>query len=335
MDCTLFIPHLLPPGGQGDALWRTVDAPQLKRMLDRAAFTVDAAMDADAWLCDRFGIARQQDFPLAPILAAQENLNAGSGYWLCATPVHLETRRNALNLADPAGLDITADESAAFVATLADHLREDSITLYAPHPGRWFLHSGASPSITTANLASVTGRDVRSFLPQGPDSPRWHRILTEIQMLLHSHAMNDARETRGQLPVNSVWLWGGGTLPTAASSPFATVWSDDGIVRALAHHSTCPLQPQPARVTPEKLKDGSHLFSYERLETFLRQGDAQAWSNAVTVLNRDWFMPLLDMLKERDLKTLTLITSNDTGTRQFVNHASDYMKFWHKNKYLR
>ena len=334
MDCTLFIPHLLPPREQGVALWRTVDAPQLKTLLARAAFTSNAAMDKEAWLCGAFGIARQQDFPLAPVLANSENLRVDTGYWLNATPVHLETRRNALMLTDPAAFKIAEDESTAFVATLADHLREENLRLHAPQSGRWFLHSDTVPSMTTSSLATVTGHDVRPYLPHGTDSARWHRILTEIQMLLHAHPVNDAREARGSLPINSVWLWGGGTRPAPSSSPFTTVWSDDFIVRALAHHSGCLREPQSARITLETLAEGSHLFSFEWLEAQLRLGDAQAWSHAVTALNRDWFTPLMDALKARRLRSLTVINADQAGTQQFIIRPIDLMKIFRKNKYL-
>ena len=334
MDCTLFIPHLLPPGAQGDALWRTVDAPQLKAMLARATYTAGTDTRGDAGLCRAFGIARQPDWPLAPLLAAHESLSAGSGYWLCATPVHLETRRNALVLSDSSALDITAEESAAFILTLANHLREEDITLHAPHPNRWFLHCAAAPAMTTSSLATATGRDVRPFLPQGKDSARWHRILTEIQMLLHSHAMNDTREACGQLPVNSVWLWGGGTLPALSPKAFDTVWSNDAAVRALAHHGGCRIEDRPERVITTALGGASHFFSFEALETLMRQGDVQSWSNTVTALNRDWFMPLADALKSGALNALTLISTNDAGTQQFVIRRNDSLKFWRKNKYL-
>ena len=276
MDCTLFIPHLLPPGAQGDALWRTVDAPQLKTLLARADFSRSAESDTDTGLCNAFGVARQQDWPLAPLLAHSENLAAESGYWLCATPVHLETRRNALVLIDPASLAMSAADSAAFAATLADHLREENVTLHAPQPGRWFLRCDASPVMTTFSLEAVTGRDVRLYLPQGPDSPRWHRILTEMQMLLHAHPANDARESSGCLPVNSVWLWGGGTLPVPAPAAFDAVWSDDLMVRALTHHSACRSEPCPARIAVDALQAGSHFFSFEALAALMRQGDLQA-----------------------------------------------------------
>ena len=334
MQCTLHIPHLIPPREFAESLWRTVDAPQLKTLLARADFSRSAESGTDAGLCGAFGVARQQDWPLAPLLARSENLATESGYWLCATPVHLETRRNALVLTDPASLAMTAADSAAFAATLADHLREENVTLHAPQPACWFLRCDASPVMTTSSLEAVTGRDVRLSLPQGPDSPRWRRILTEIQMLLHAHPANDARETSGHAPVNSVWLWGGGTLPTPAPAAYDAVWSDDLMVRALTYHSACRSEPCPARIAVDALQAGSHFFSFEALAALMRQGDLQAWSNAVSALNRDWFNPLMHALKSRRLRTLSIISANDTGTQQFVIHPSDQIKFWRKNKYL-
>ncbi len=334
MQCTLYIPHLLPPRELADALWRTVDAPQLKAALARAAFTHALTTDADALLCRTFGVTQQQDWPLAPLLAHAENLAVESGYWLRATPVHLETRRNALMLTDPAALSITAEESAAFAAMLGAHLHDENVTLHAPRPHHWFLQCDSPPVMTTAGLDTVTGRDIRTFLPQGADSPRWHRILTEIQMLLHAHPLNDAREARGLTPVNSVWLSSGGTLPPRVQAPFAMVHSDDAVVRALAQHGGCGVQSRPQRMTLETLTASSHLFSFEWLTPFMRQGDVQAWSHAVTILNRDWFIPLFEALKSRRLSTLTLITCNDAGTQQFVIRARDKFKILFKNKYL-
>lgn len=333
MDCTLFIPHLLPPRELGDALWPTVNAPQLKLMLARASATA-IAKDTEAWLCGTFGVARQQDFPLAPLLAAQDTLSCGTGYWLNATPVHLEARRNALVLTDPAALNITPDESDAFAATLAAHLREENITLHEPRPGHWFLRCDTAPAMTTTNLGAVIGNDVRTFLPRGPGSARWHRILTEIQMLLHAHPLNDARETRGRLPVNSVWLWGGGTPPESVPTTFGTVWSNDPVVNALAHHAGCHMEPAPTRFNAATLTGSPHFLSFELLEARMRQGDAHGWSNAVAALERDWFSPLRDALQSGILNALSLVTTSDAGLRQFEIRRSDHFKLWRKNKYL-
>ena len=66
----------------------------------------------------------------------------------------------------------------------------------------------------------------------------------------------------------------------------------------------------------------------------MHQGDVSAWSNAVTALNRDGFVPLLDALKARRLNTLTIVSTNDTGIQQFVIRSNDLLKLWRKNKYL-
>ena len=266
-----------------------MQAPQLKTLLAKARYSGSTQTTSEAVLCPLFGVARQHDWPLAPMLARHENLDSGSGYWLCATPVHLQTRRNALVLTDPSTLDLDAATSAALAAPLAEHLRSENITLHALRPGLWLLHSpaGTPPAMTTSSLDSVCGRDVRPFLPEGADSARWHRLLTEMQMLLHAHAANDAREARGQMAVNSVWLWGGGTLPPPAAAPYATVWSDDACVRALAHHTGCRIAPAvaslaAANITRREVNDEPHFFSLDMLTPAMRQGDLQRWSSVVS-----------------------------------------------------
>jgi hypothetical protein len=39
------------------------------------------------------------------------------------------------------------------------------------------------------------------------------RLQNEMQMLLYTHPLNDVREARRELPVNSFWLSGTGALP--------------------------------------------------------------------------------------------------------------------------
>lgn len=334
MQCTLYIPQLMPPRELGDSLWQTVDATSLKMLLARAHYTHSAGTDGGALLCRLFGVAPQHDSPLAPLLAQHAGLPAANGYWLCATPVHLETRRNELVLAGPDALVISAAEAAALTNTLADHLRGEQLTLHAAQPQQWFIRSDTPPAMATTSLDTVIGRDVRDFLPQGAHSRCWHRILTEIQMLLHAHPVNEAREAAGRAPINSVWLWGGGTLPAPGATPYATVWSNDDDVRAIAHHRGSRIAAAPARIAPDSIDPGTHFFSSKLLVAPLRQGDLAAWSAAVTALERDWFQPVLQALKARRVSSLQLLSVDDTGTHQFTIRPGDLMKFWRKNKYL-
>jgi hypothetical protein len=271
------------------------------------------------------------------MLARQAGLPAQTGYWLCATPVHLETRRNALILSDADALEIGIAEAAALTETLTQHLLGENIALHAPQPQQWFLRSDTQPAMTTSALDRAAGRDVRHQLPQGPDSRRWHRIMTEMQMLLHAHPVNAAREAAGRAPVNSVWLWGGGTLPAPAAAPFSAVWSNDHTARALAHHTGCRIESSPLRLMPDRMDGadpGAHFFSTRLLIAPLRQGNLSAWSAAVTALDRDWFQPLLQALKARRVSRVQLISNDPTGAHAFVIQPRDLLKFWRKNNYL-
>lgn len=339
MPCTLYIPHLLLPRTRGAAVWRTAQAPHLKLLLARARYTRDAETDATAALCALFGIARQHDYPLAPLLAHAHSLEVRDSYWLRAAPVHLETRRHALVLADPAALQVSDAESAALAATLSSHLAQENIALHAPRPGLWLVRSDEVPAMTTHHLDAAVGQDVRGFLPQGAGSRRWHRLLTEMQMLLHTHPVNAAREARGELPLNSVWLWAGGTLPPRSVAAYTKVWSDDPLVRALAQHAqgTCPTAPAPIRITADMLNEGTHFVAADPLAASALDGghnDWQAWSAALSALDRNWFAPLLQALRMRRGHRVTLLTSDPGGTHRFVATAWDLLKFWRQNNYL-
>ena len=143
-----------------------------------------------------------------------------------------------------------------------------------------------------------------------------------------------ARETRGQLPVNSVWLWGGGTLPARSPAYFKQVWSDHATVTLLARHTAIACKPALARLLPQSLAQGAHFFSNEALAPAQSQRNPHAWSDALGALERDWFAPLLQALKTRRVSTVTLISSDPLGTHHFSLAPGDLWKIWRNNRYL-
>jgi hypothetical protein len=59
-------------------------------------------------------------------------------------------------------------------------------------------------------------------------------MTNEAQMLLHAHPVNEARDRRGELTINSIWLWGGGVSPEIFAGDFRAVWSTDPLANGLA-----------------------------------------------------------------------------------------------------
>ena len=65
-------------------------------------------------------------------------------------------------------------------------------------------------AMPSASIDRVIGRNVDRWLIAGTEGRLLRRLQNEVQMLLHSHALNAEREARGLLPVNSVWISGCG-----------------------------------------------------------------------------------------------------------------------------
>lgn len=312
--------------------------PALERMLALSAYREMAEGGADLWLCRCFGVARQKDMPVAPFSALGEGLNPDEQYWLHADPVHFHLMRNSMTLADCVPYDIAMDEAEPLIATLNQHFAADGMQFCAPHANRWYLRLDAVPDIRTHSLVEAIGQDVNRILPQGDDAIKWHGWLNEVQMLLHTHPVNIAREQRGALPINSIWLWGGGVLSQPASLPFEDVWAEDVLVRGLVqvHGETSRHLPFSAWEWLEQLPmDGAHLVVLDDLENADFRDDIDNWQEALERLERHWFAPLLEAMKDGRVAGIHLHLAEHHKVRSFVVARDELWKFWHRSKPLK
>lgn len=159
--------------------------------------------------------------------AAWQHLQAGgvpgARAWAHITPCHWAMGREHATLTDPAALGLGEDESRTLLAAMQPYFETDGITLhYVPAlgPARWLAEGELFRTLPTASLDRVMGRNVDPWLPggkteaKGSIARKMKLLQNEMQMLLYTHALNDDRAARRQLPVNSFWLSGAGALPT-------------------------------------------------------------------------------------------------------------------------
>ena len=212
MNCHLLIPNLFLPESAGAEPYRELALPALETLLARGSHQGLPGMSLERWLVAAFRIAPQHDLPLAPLNLRGDGIDPCDAWWVQADPVHLKVYRDELLLVDASCFEITRDEAAAMIAALNAHFGADGIEFVAPVPQRWYARVRAEPRILTTPTAEAAGRGIERFLPAGDDGPGWRRVINEAQMLLHGHPCNEAREQRGELPVNSVWFWGAGRL---------------------------------------------------------------------------------------------------------------------------
>jgi hypothetical protein len=335
MHCTLLIPRLFGPRDTVEALSGNIGLPALDKLLGRARAERLPATTAEAWLSQQFEVERQQDWPIAPLTLEYDDGDAGNAYWLRADPVHLRVERDGLILIENAFFDLSGDEAHALVSALNEHFAQDVLSFHAPVPKRWYAKLERTPKLVTSSTAEVAGQDVNYCLPVGDDALAWHRIFNEVQMLLHSHTVNEARDARGQPAVNSVWFWGGGMRPALRGRPYDAVWSDDVTALALATAAKASAENTPGDAAAWLARSGtqdSHLVVMTALARAAAYHDSEAWSSALEALETRWFAPLAQALRARRVARVTLVVPGASSCWRFDVTTTDLLKFWRSSK---
>jgi len=198
--------------------------PQIERLLARADLK-SAQPDYFRTLFDLHGLEMQgkADLPTAALCyhAEQGVERLPDAYLFHADPIHLRPDQDRLLAFDFTHSPLDEADAAQFADAFNQHFAEDGIRLLTPDASRWYLSVSAMPDLRTRPLYEVLGRNIDFFLPQGPDAGYWRSWMNELQMLFYTLPVNASREAEGQLPVSSLWLSGGGVLPSTALKGFS------------------------------------------------------------------------------------------------------------------
>ncbi len=322
---TLFVPSLFwPETGDPDS-YSGLRLPALETLLGRGSAASGACENECAWLCGHFGVQKQTDWPVAPLAFAGDGGEPGSACWLRADPVHLRLHNDGLTLLAPETLEITADESHQLAGALSRHFDAEGFVFHAPHPRRWYLQMPQAPKIRTVTLKQAIGRDVNRLLPEGEECLRWHRVFNEVQMLLHAHPVNAAREDRGAAVVNSLWFWGGGTLP-APSSTFDAMQSDDPLAMGLARLAGIIAAPLP--VGGGFGAGNNTLVDLRNAEREFMRANAAGWRQALETLETRWFAPILDRLRSGEIGRAVIATVADGSRHEWSVMRGARWRIW-------
>jgi len=151
--------------------------------------------------------------------------------WIAAAdPVYLEPRLDHLVLHALRSAGVERADMRELINHLQAKLAGDQYGFM--RMGIYSYLSARSP-IATAGVPAyvVDNREPDDFLPSGEDTAEYRNLSSEIEMALHEHEVNLNRAANGQLPVNSLWLWGGGTAPEQETRAQPPLFSDDALIR--------------------------------------------------------------------------------------------------------
>jgi hypothetical protein len=341
MKCTLLIPRLFWHRSTAEVVAQGLELRALTTLLARASVEHYPAITPEAWLCQAFEVERQQDWPVAPLTLAVDGGDPDDAYWLRADPVHIKVSREGLHLVDNALFDVPVEDARALVALLNAHFASADISFRAPHPRRWYARLSRKPDLVTHSTSEVAGRDVQQYLPGGGDALAWHGTFNEAQMLLHEHPVNEARAARGEPELNSVWFWGGGTMPAVPACHFASVSSDDPTATALAaaadmHPRAVPADAETwfAALEREHGTQRTHLVVLDDLTTAVQYEDGDAWRTRIAALETGWFAPLTAALRKGRLTEMAIVVLGERASSRFTIRSTDLLKVWRRPKPL-
>lgn len=328
----LVIPGLLGPVpesvAQSPAAGQRFSA--LERLLSRSSSRALPYTDSAGLLAHCLGVDAGM-LAAGPVGFAGADGDPGDAYWFRVDPVHLRADRDRLLVFGPGALDVTPDEVQSVAETCHGLLAEDGMSL-RPAGDHWYLSVPDTPSVRMASIHAVSGHYMDAYLPSGDDARRWNRLLSELQMLLHTLALNEARDARGQFTINGLWPWGGGRWPGTIEAPYDRVYADDDLGRGIGRLAGLPARPLPLRLSELREQGGRMLVHDTRLLAALSSGDAAAWLEGVSRAENDRFADLLEGLQRGAFEKVRFLPGG--GQVHSLTRAG-LRRFWRRNRSFR
>jgi hypothetical protein len=233
-----------------------------------------------------------------------------------ATPVHY--------LAEMTNVRLAADGILVLRPMEAENLADDFNRVW--HDAGVRVIAGPSAELycifdrplraTTHDPEEMLDRHIDSYLPGGEDAPRLRRLMSEIEMWLFDHGVNRGRLADALLPVNGLWLWGGG--PTLDSMPPVYGWAAGGA------DPFFKLFGEADRATAASARTGAgeRRAANPAVIVVAESPGADGWRE----IEARWLEPALEQLRSRRLARLDL----SAGARCYRVSARWTRRFWRR-----
>ncbi len=282
----------------------------------------DLAGVAPAWIA---AAALETSSPASPASLPQ------SGECACwiATPLHLRAGLRRVHL-DPGGLlRLPAAEQAQLSAEFARSFASSGYAL-APLPsGEFLLATPGIAAVATCEPARCAGGDLDEFMPAAAAAAPLRRLITEMEMWLHTQPLNESRRQRGEATVSSLWPWGAsGRIVRAARAACAALplaWGQDAWLEGLWRLQGSCVRPSPQRLEEALGADAQTGVLLVEIGRELHGGE-ESIAEALRRIDARVVAPAFDALRRGALDELSLML-NDVWVRA---RRGSLRRFWRR-----
>jgi hypothetical protein len=287
-----------------------------------------------AWTARWLGLPQYaREAPGAVAAAALADVPVGRTVWL-ATPLHLVAGLTSLHVDRRSLLRLPRAELEQLAASFRDIFRGSGFELHPLEGGELLLSGPAAlaPSVTT-DPARMLLASMAEALPAGAGAPALRRLSAEMEMWLHDHPVNDQRTRRGEPPVATLWLWGGGVSVTSQSAArreiSAAVFGSDAYVRGLWRLAggETPLMPVDWGMVVAEPR-AQRVLGVVEVAELLHAHASWDLAEAVAEVDRRLLSPSLAALHRGELDRLVLL-AND---RSLAVRAADRWRRWRRKR---
>jgi hypothetical protein len=187
-------------------------------------------------------LARAQGLPVVdgyiPWAAQQATFldleNAQTLPWSFVTLCHSVVGMGSMTMEDPVQLQVSEAESRQLFADMTPYFAEDGLTLHYLEPKLWLCSGEPLRDVRTASFDRVIGQDLSEWQPAGGESAKLRRLQNEMQMLLYTHTVNNARNSANTSVINSVYFHGSGENERLKSQVSTNITPSINMPRILA-----------------------------------------------------------------------------------------------------
>lgn len=349
----IVISYAAPPGPRCRAASAALQLPHLQALLRQAGAQTLHTGGPETLTPLAEQLASGQAYadglvPWAAWLAQGSGLYQNGQHWALISPCHLQIHSDHVAMQDPALLQLAEDESRTLLAAMQPYFEDDGIQLHWHSAHTWLAQGPVFQSLASASLARVRGQPIDPWIPRQSAAQRLRRLQNEMQMLLYTHAVNDARGARGQAPVNGFWMSGTGTplarddAPHGAASPStkgdAPLGAENPLTGAAAPHRAA--KPLPMGATPQITANplhallppasaglgpvSPHAVYIDALSASALRDDPASWTQAWHTLDAQVFAPLA--AQQSSSPEISISLCGEQRARTWVSGRASFWK---------
>lgn len=348
---TIALPFAIPPADYLAALARD-SAPNsdwaiLKKMARGARFSpslpsifendIQKEMAYEHWLAQELSLPH---LPLAPLLLAGEDIDVPAQTstqtkgWVALQLAHIHATRDHLVLSSPSQLSLSEADAQKLFTAASEPLNELSTQLIQANPMRWYASDENLGQLQTHSPLCAVGRNIDIWMPKGERARFWRKLQNEIQMIWHDHPVNQERSHNNLLPINSIWLFGQGKMPSITMQ-YDALYANDPLLRGIANVAQKKYMPLSIQTLTHHLQlQSSPLVWLDQLsEAYLNQ-QWDKWLAIFTQLENDYLHPYYADFQKGRWQTLKLVLFSEQGWLTICQHRKDRWKWWRRQSLI-